>query len=119
MLNLDLLKKKIKEEAKVQVLCEPEDMPIKGNVIASGDDAYDQECENRILAQLEAGNEWAWCCTHVLMTWKGLTAHDYLGGCSYSSQEDFEKDGYYADMVDTCLDSLVQIVFNLQFENLT
>lgn len=98
----------IKNEALIQVDCLSEDMPIRGNGLSSGDEKVDRECEDEIIYQLENGNEWAWCTVKVTATWEGLTAMEYLGGCSYKSKEDFMCDGYYMDMIDTCLAELTQ-----------
>lgn len=82
--------------------CEPEDIPVRGNCMASGDDAFDKECEDKILAELDDGNEWAWCCVKVtarLNQCPSLEGNAFLGGCSYESEEDFIKhSGYYEDM---------------------
>jgi hypothetical protein len=34
----------------ITLTCEPEDVPVRGNAMASGDDAYDRKVENRILS---------------------------------------------------------------------
>lgn len=74
--------------------CLPEDMPVRGNAMASGDDAYDKAVEDEILADLESGNEWAWCVVKVTATgvFNGVKFHGvaYLGGVSCKSREDFE-----------------------------
>jgi hypothetical protein len=96
----------------VVVLCEPEeDMPVRGNAMASGDDAVDAAAEKAIIADLAAGNEWAWCTVRVQVSWTAPSgrvyhANDYLGGCSYKDEADFRADSYYADMVARALDML-------------
>jgi hypothetical protein len=76
-----------------------EDMPVRGNVMASGDDAVDRAAEDAILERLDRGEIWAWCCVEVIAYLDGnFTGHDCLGGCSYASEEDFKRDGYYEDM---------------------
>lgn len=93
---------------RVELLRE-EYIPIKGNVMASGDAEFDAECERKVIAQLERGNLWAWCCIRVVAYIEGidLEGDDYLGACSYESEEDFKKDGYYADMCDRARDELM------------
>ena len=83
--------------------CIPEMIEIKGNVMASGDDAVDRKAEQRVRNRLARGNDWAWCTVKVTAWCDGLSASDYLGCCSYHSQEDFEKDGYFKDMQSECL----------------
>ena len=90
---------------KIEVL--PEYLPIRGNVMASGDDEADTEEENRIIEELENGNSWAWCCIKVTASYKGLEGTDYLGGCSYADENDFiNNSGYYEGMKERAFDEL-------------
>lgn len=92
----------------------PEDMQIYGNVLASGDDDEDRKAAEAVQADLESGNEWAWCTVRVTGKWEGLKAVDYLGGCSYKSQEDFcAPGGYYDDMRATVLAELQEHAENI------
>lgn len=61
-----------------EIFCHPEDAPVKGNALASGDDAEDHKAEQDIIRRLEY-TPWAWCLVEVRGTWKGLTASDFLG----------------------------------------
>ena len=84
-----------------ELTCEPEDMPIEGNAMASGDDEEDRKAEQWIKDQLDSGNEWAWCIAKVTARYPGLPFEgvDYLGACSYRSKEEFMAPGdYYDDM---------------------
>lgn len=85
------------DEVVFLVNCEEEHLPIKGNASAI-DEETDAANEKWIIDQLNAGNEWAWCCVKVTATWRGFEGADYLGGCSYLSYEDFLKNGAYEDM---------------------
>jgi len=81
-----------------EIDCLPECMPIKGNASAI-DDETDAATEKWIKDELEKGNPWAWCTVRIVGTFKGLTAKDYLGGCSYRGLQDFmAESGYYDDM---------------------
>lgn len=64
--------------------------------------------EDVVLAKerIEDGNEWGWCCVKVTVKCGPLSADDYLGACSYTSEEEFKTGGYYEDMVDRCVDQL-------------
>lgn len=84
------------EDVTFCVECEEETIPVRGN-FASGDDAQDREDEEQIIRDLESGNEWAWCCVHVIAEWRGFEGHAYLGGCSYESKADFCRPGWYFD----------------------
>jgi hypothetical protein len=94
------------EQVTFKVTCHEEHIPIKGNYIVSGDD-YDREQEQLLLKELEY-NEWAWCCIKVTAEYKGLKECDYLGGCSYDSEEDFKNCGYYEDMKATAYSRLIE-----------
>lgn len=86
--------------------CLPEDTPVKGNACAI-DDETDRATEQMIYDQLDNGNEWAWCLIKVTAKYKGIEGTDYLGGCSYKSKNDFEKDSYYKDMKQAAFTDLV------------
>jgi hypothetical protein len=105
------MKKQIKQltakDLKIRVIASEEDIPVRGNAITSGDEAFDKKVENQLLRRLDRGDLWAWCSVEVECTYKGLTASEYLGGCSYKSEKDFIKNsGYYEDMVQTCLEDI-------------
>ncbi len=101
------MRKLTRDDVTITVKCEPEDMSIEGNCMASGDEDFDKECADEIRSKLEAGNDWAWCCVALTVSWQGFEASDYLGGCSYDSEEDFRKPGgYFDDMVDAALEAL-------------
>jgi hypothetical protein len=86
--------------------CEPEDLPVRGNAMASGNPDVDRETEQWIFAQLASGNDWAWCCVKVTAEWNGFEGVDYLGTCSYRSEEEFRSDAYFADMKTRALEDL-------------
>lgn len=74
------------------------DTPIRGNAMASGDDDADRAAEDEILKKLDDGNVWAWAMVRIQGTFMGLSAHTYIGGCSYDSEESFRADGTYEDI---------------------
>ena len=90
----------------------PEEIPVRGNALASGDDDADHDCENKILRALERGNGWAWCCVRVTAAWSALDGEEYtgcdsLGCCSYAGEKDFTRGGgYFDDMKREALDNL-------------
>lgn len=84
----------------------PEIAPIEGNVMVSGDDEADRECEAAVAAQLEGGNQWAWCTVRVSAVLGPFRGTDCLGCCSYKSQDEFTEGGYYEDMQDAALADL-------------
>lgn len=68
----------------------------------------DNESAQRIVDRLNAGNEAAWFCAKVTVTYRGKSADDYLGGCSYDSFKQFKSElkGYYCDMINQCVDEI-------------
>lgn len=96
----------LKSEVSFTIECLNEEMPIKGNVLASQDDDANREAEQKVIDAYENGNEWAWCCVKVTAVWQSFQGSDYLGGCSYESEKDFIKGGYYDDMQNVALENL-------------
>ena len=87
----------------IEIQCLPEEVPVRGNAMASGDPAFDREVEQSIIDDLE-WNPWAWCTICVIVRWRGFEGRDYLGACSYGSKQDFiDAGGYYPCMVDEAL----------------
>jgi len=78
---------------------EQDDLPVRGNAMASGDDEVDKAYEDQILARLDHGDEWAWASVTVRAEWNGFVGEDHLGGCCYRDEADFTTPGgYYDDM---------------------
>lgn len=93
------------------VSAEQDDMPVRGNALASGDDKVDKECEDEILERLGRGDEWAWALVKVTAA---VTLGDYvfsgkayLGGCSYANEAEFKTDAYYLQMCKEAREDLV------------
>jgi hypothetical protein len=103
--------------ATITLYNEPEDTPIRGNAIASGDDAIDRETEDALIADVESGNDWAWCIVIVRASFAGQEGYATLGACSYKSAADFEANSdYYEDMREQALDNLTDDVHYLLSE---
>ena len=97
--------------------CEPEHTPVRGNLVVSGDDKQDRKDEDMIINELNSGNQWVWFCAKVTAKYKGFEGVDYLGCCSYESEADFKKDGYFEDMKVQALEDLNRNIANT-FKNL-
>lgn len=94
------------EEVTFTIEAQEEDIPVRGNASAI-DETIDRETEDKILADLEAGNPWAWCHVVVTARWRGFEGRDSLGCCSYASVEDFKSpDGYWPGMKVIALENL-------------
>ena len=68
-----------------------------------------KETEDKIIEDYENGNDAAWFCAEVKLTYFGLVSDsEYLGACSYQSFDEFTgTDGdYFDDMLNTCLADL-------------
>jgi hypothetical protein len=98
------------------ITCAPEDLQIEGNCLASGDDEVDRQAAESIRADLESGNEWAWCRVIVTAEWEGRLGADSLGGCSYANEGDFKTGGYFEDMKRAALADLNQQIAELAAE---
>ena len=87
-----------KFEITYKVECLPEEEPIRGS-FASGDDAQDEAHARELEAQLDRGNEWAWCTIRVTAEIGKFSGTDYLSCCSYKSEADFcSENAYWPDM---------------------
>lgn len=71
-------------EVEFEVSIEPETITYVGNVMASGDDDFDRECEQEIATRLDRGEVEAWCILTVRATWGNYTGIATLGGCSFA-----------------------------------
>lgn len=92
-------------DVKFTLECLPEDASIEGNASAR-DPETDRETERWIRKQLASGNEWAWCTAKVVCSWEGFHAAEYLGCCSYESEQDFRDGGYFSDL---CKETLARL----------
>ena len=92
----------------------PEEDPIEGNILASGEEEVDKRAEDEIREMLSQGIKTAFCQIHIQGEAYGLIADDYLGHCSYFSEQEFEgsealnipPDPYCIDMKNEVLNSL-------------
>ena len=97
-------------EINYRIEVEPEHEPVRGNALASGDDAADREYEDEILARLDAGDVWAWAAVTVIAEVDGFEGRDRLGCCSYASEAHFRSPGgYFDDMKIAARDALIRV----------
>lgn len=106
------------DEVVFSVHAEQDDIPVRGNALASGDAKADKRYEDRIIRRLESGDVWAWAHVTVKAT---LTLPDgstiegsaSLGGCCYRNEKDFTRPGgYYDDMKHEALADLQRAIEN-------
>ena len=101
-----LAKLEARDGVEVTIECHGEQDDPRGH-FASGDDEVDRETVDRILADLDSGNDWAWCSVHVVARFEGFEGDAWLGGCNYSGERDFRSSDYFADMKAEALDALL------------
>lgn len=93
-------------EVTFTISVEQDDIPVRGNAMASGDDAADRACEDEILRRLDQGDVWAWGFVRVTAKWDVFEASETLGGCCYANEQDFRDGGYFEDLQKEALASL-------------
>lgn len=98
-LAMSELTSRIKREAVINVRTLPEDRHWT-------DAAYDT-CVEESIAELYERSEWGWCIAEVRVSWQGLDSTQYLGECSYESEEAFRGGGYFEDMVIEAIEEIV------------
>jgi hypothetical protein len=95
------------DEVRFILEVEQDESPVRGNAMASGDDALDKQVEDEIIERLNDGDVWAWAQVTVTAQFGPLEGHDYLGGCCYKDEEDFKQPGgYWEDMKQRAIDDL-------------
>jgi hypothetical protein len=103
--NLKAMKTLNLSDIKIELFAEVDDSPIESS-FASGDENLDRLTIEAINKELQMGNIWAWALVEVRGTYKGLSASDYLGACSYKNEDEFKADAYYEDMCKNVLDEI-------------
>jgi hypothetical protein len=100
------------EDITYTLTIEDEDIPVRGNAMATEDHEADKAYEDEIIARLKHGDTWAWCIVKVTASvcheGETFTGVAILGGCSYSSEDDFKQSGgYFDDMKQEAFENLV------------
>lgn len=95
------------DRAEIEIECYPEDNPVRGNALASGDEDEDRACEDAILRDLEGGNVWAWCTVRVVARdGKHEGSSSWIGGCSYENEKGFRECGEFEALKSEALEDL-------------
>lgn len=84
-----------------------DETPVRGNAIASDDDAADKAIEDEILERLARDDVWAWATVEMRAECGGFVGRDFLGCCSYRDEDEFKADAYFKDMQDRAFDDLL------------
>jgi len=72
----------------------------------------ESDCEDfitdveRIERRVDEFGDWGWCIVKVTANWEGFEGTAYLSCCSYEGLADFEKCGYYTDLLQESVDEL-------------
>lgn len=73
-----------------------------------GPDFEDEATNAQVTNRWQNYDIWAWASVGIYAVWKNQKGRDYLGGCSYESEQDFiENSGYYADMKQRAYEDLI------------
>lgn len=104
------LKQLTADQVEFQVSYQQDDLLVRGNALASGDAQADKECEDAILARLNAGDELAWCCITVTAAWNGFTASAHLGGCGLDNEQQVAEEAEAYGMKEEALANLNKAV---------
>lgn len=95
------------DDAKWKIEVWFDDAPVRGNVIASGNDDIDKQAEEHVLEEINRGNVWAWATVTITVTWAGFSSFDCLGCVSEKSEESFKHtDGYFRNMCQQALSNV-------------
>lgn len=100
-----MIKQLDKDDVKFSILCVSEDALIEGNYSAI-DEETDRKTAEWIRKELDNGNIWAWANVCVKCDYYGLQTTEWLGYCSYKSEEDFKESGYYENMKKAALKAM-------------
>ncbi len=73
--------------------------------IPESDPFYGEALRLKTLS-LNTGNPWLWCTVKVTVRYRTLYAHEFLGGCSFESKQEFLLDEYFPDMTHQALAKL-------------
>jgi hypothetical protein len=101
-------------DVNIRLTVSEEFCPVKGNVLASGNDAEDE----KVIKRIAQGDVWAWCMVTITASLDELDfeGNSYLGCCSYKNQKDFlAPGGYYEDMKGEAIEELkgqIELVLN-------
>lgn len=94
------LMQKLADSAEYDFEATEETVPVKGNACAI-DEETDAAVETEIIDRLRNGDMSAWFSAHVTVRipdCADLIGEDWLGCCSYTSLEEFEKSETMAEM---------------------
>ena len=93
---------------------EQEDIPVRGNAIASGDDVFDRRVEDEIITRLTRGDICAWCSVRVdaMIRVEGqlFVGTAGLSACSANSDAEVLMQARQAGTEDEARSTLVEVL---------
>ena len=109
MIGITINEDKLRKDVIYKMEVMPEEMSPVGNIMCSGDDAFDKKIEDEVIDRINQDDIWAWCTVKVIACVEGtsIAGVDYLGGCSYEDEEGFKEGGYYEDMKEQAFENLL------------
>ena len=76
------MKKLTADQVEFTISVEQEDIPVRGNYMATDDPEQDKRDEDELLERIERGDDSAWCCLIVEARWRDFVGRDSLGACT-------------------------------------
>lgn len=110
---MELVHTEVENGITYKLSIEQDDTRVRGNALASGNNAEDKAYEDEIIARLDNGDTWAWANANVEASIElaGATfrGDDWLGANSYKDTAEFiTPGGYYDDMKKVAYDALIE-----------
>lgn len=102
-----------KEDVTFDVVAEKENISPKASMATCSK----EEIDNFVAAVKEVRKKsltWGWCCVRVTAKYKSFTGDAYLGGCSYTSKDDFINNSGY--MQQLCAEALHNLNEEIQLK---
>jgi hypothetical protein len=71
---------------------------------------FDDAQKAKLVAErVEAGDPWAWSTVIMRLSYKGLVSRPAaMPGCSFRDEREFRQSAYFAQMVQECLEDLIE-----------
>lgn len=79
------------KDVKYEITIKPCDIPLEGNVMASGDDDVDRAAEQSVRESLERGDVHAWCDVLVTARLGPFKGWESLGAVSVWDESDLDE----------------------------
>jgi len=86
----------------------PEAAPVRGNAMFTDSPDFNRIVEDRILADIDGGNPWAWVSVRYTASIDGIRCSAYRDCCSFASEYGFRQSSAFLDMREDVVEQLRQ-----------